>query len=127
MMRKGDKILIVVIAAVIAVGYGAKLYNDTRNKGAEIVASIEVNGKVYGEYDLETVENNVFELELPDGQHSVVEFSEGKVRIKEANCPDKVCVRTGWASKPGEIIVCLPYRVIIKVSGTGNDIDVKTN
>lgn len=126
MMRRGDKILAIIIILIIAVGYGWKLYNDSRYSNKEGIAVIEINKKVYGSYELKKVQDDVIKLELPDGEQSIVEFKDGKVRIQEADCPDKVCVRTGWISKPGEMIVCLPYRIIIKISGDKQDVDVKT-
>ncbi|KPU44056.1 hypothetical protein OXPF_22220 [Oxobacter pfennigii] len=124
MIKKGDKLLLILITAAVIIGYGVNLYIDRLNEGKEGIAIIEVDGKEYGRYDLKKMDNQTFELELPNGEHSVVEIKDGMIRIKEANCPDKVCVNTSWISKPGQIIVCLPYRVIIKMSGEGNEVDV---
>lgn len=123
-MRKGDKLLIIAVLVFVAIGFVLKLYNDNRFKGTDSIATIEINGKVYGQYDLKKVGNKIIDLKLPGDEHSVVEFNNGSVRIKEAGCPDKVCVRTGWISKPGDMIVCLPYKIIVKISGERQDIDV---
>lgn len=32
-----------------------------------------------------------------------------------ANCPDKVCVHTGFINKPGQSIVCLPHKINVKI------------
>lgn len=127
MMRKGDKILIAVIVATIIIGYGFKLYNDSKYKESRRTATIEINGKTYGRYDLGKTPDQLINLNLPGTQHSAVEFKDGKVRVQYADCPDKVCVRTGWVSMPGEIIVCLPYRIIIKISGERQDVDISVN
>jgi len=55
----------------------------------------------------------------PSGGHLVVEVSGGAVRVRESDCPDQVCVLTGWISTPGDMIVCVPYRVVIQVVGSG--------
>lgn len=123
-MRRGDKILLIILVVFTALGYGFKVHNNMANRGVDGIAVIEVNGKVYGKYDLNKVGNKVINLELPDDEHSVVEFKDGMVRIREAGCPDKVCVRTGWISNNAEIIVCLPYRIVIKISGERQDVDV---
>jgi len=127
MIRKGDKILLAVVAVSIVVGYGLKLYNDYKYKASERTAIIEIDGKLYGKYDLRKTPDQTLKLNLQDQQNSIVEFKEGRVRVQYADCPDKVCVRTGWISMPGEIIVCLPYRVIIKISGERQDVDVSAN
>lgn len=49
--------------------------------------------------------------------HLVVETGPGRVRVRTADCPDQVCVLTGWISKAGQSIVCLPGRTVVRVEG----------
>lgn len=46
---------------------------------------------------------------------NLIVIKEGKVRVKEADCPDLTCVRTG-ARSSGEII-CLPHGLTLKIAG----------
>jgi hypothetical protein len=55
---------------------------------------------------------------------SFIEIREGRVRMVDSACPDKLCVRTGWISRPGQSIICLPNRVVIEIKGGRGDIDV---
>lgn len=58
---------------------------------------------------------------------TVIEIKTGRVRVKEAHCPNQICVREGWVSKG--VIVCLPNRVVVFVGGPGRsvkDIDAVT-
>lgn len=53
-----------------------------------------------------------------DGKYqNTVMIENGKVFIKESNCPGKDCVHSGRIDKPGRSIVCLPNRVEIRVTG----------
>ena len=45
--------------------------------------------------------------------------SDGTVRVEDADCPDKICEKSGAISKAGQTIVCLPNRVVIKILGKG--------
>jgi len=55
---------------------------------------------------------------------NVVVADNGRIRMAEADCPDQVCVHTGWISQPPQQIVCLPYRVVIRLEPAANaDID----
>ncbi len=45
----------------------------------------------------------------------LVEVKDGAIRVVEAYCPDKVCIGMGKKVRPGEVIVCLPNRVVIRV------------
>lgn len=50
---------------------------------------------------------------------SVVEVSDTGVRMLESDCPDKICVHMGWIKRAGQVIVCMPNRVIITLEESG--------
>ena len=37
------------------------------------------------------------------------------IAVIDADCPDRVCVHTGSASKKGDVIACLPHKLLIEV------------
>ena len=46
--------------------------------------------------------------------------SEGNWR----DCPDKLDVKQGYISKVGEVIVCLPNKLVIEIKGIDDERDV---
>jgi len=46
---------------------------------------------------------------------SRLDFGPQGVRFLGSPCPNQACVRSGWASRPGQIIACLPNRVAVRV------------
>ncbi len=52
---------------------------------------------------------------------TVFEVSDGKIRIKTAVCPDKICSETGYISRAGQSIVCVPEKIVIAISGAESD------
>jgi hypothetical protein len=48
---------------------------------------------------------------------TVVVIEDGTVRVTSSPCPEKICVKTGRISKPGQWIACLPNRVFISIRG----------
>lgn len=48
---------------------------------------------------------------------STIEVEKGRVRMLASTCRDKICVGTGWVDAPGKEIVCLPNRVVIRITG----------
>ncbi len=36
-------------------------------------------------------------------------------RSHQADCHDKICVKTGAISQKGEVIACLPHKLIIEI------------
>ncbi len=50
----------------------------------------------------------------------VIEVKEGRVRVVESSCFQKICVTTGWINKPGQNIICLPNKVLVTIEGNGS-------
>lgn len=48
-----------------------------------------------------------------------IEIKNGRVRVIEAHCPNKICEGMGWIDKAGDSIVCVPNRLVIKLIGGG--------
>lgn len=87
---------------------GLVFIQEVLPKGTDVV--IDVNGKAA--YTMPLHEDNTIEIDGVIGT-SVVEIKEGKVRVTDAPCPDKLCIKQGWIDKGA--IVCLPNRVIVRV------------
>ncbi len=60
------------------------------------------------------------ENKLIEFKDFVVEIKDKKVRMKNSNCPYKICVHTGWILKPYQQIVCVPNKVVIKIISERN-------
>jgi hypothetical protein len=60
------------------------------------------------------------EVEGPLGD-TIVEISGGAVRVVDSPCPEKICVKTGQISRPGQTIACLPNRVFVVIRGVPRD------
>ena len=61
------------------------------------------------------------EIDL-DG-HNVIVLAGKTARMESADCHDQVCVRTGTLTREGQVAVCLPNRVILKIVGETSEID----
>ena len=48
---------------------------------------------------------------------TIVEISDGTVRVVDSPCPDKICVAAGAISRTGQFIACLPNRVSVTLEG----------
>ncbi len=44
-----------------------------------------------------------------------IEVTEEGVAVTECDCPDKICLQTGTISRAGEMIVCVPADVVIRI------------
>jgi len=58
------------------------------------------------------------------GGLNIVEADHGRIRMLEADCSDRFCIRQGWVSSGLVPIVCLPNRVVITFEGGTDDMGV---
>ena len=49
---------------------------------------------------------------------NVLTIRDGRADMTEADCPDKLCVHQKAISKNHEMIVCLPNKVVVEVTGS---------
>jgi len=70
--------------------------------------------------------DSITEISLKvDGRHPVsgplgtawLVVEKGRAHLENAPCPLKICETMGPIEKSGEVIVCLPNRIVVKVSG----------
>ena len=53
--------------------------------------------------------------------HNQVEVAGGRVRVREADCSNQVCVDSGWVGYEGGTITCLPHQMVIQVVADPDD------
>ena len=114
---KNDILLVCALLLVALAAWGA--LRLTRTKGGEAI--VTVDGELAATIPL-TVDATV-PIGTGQGFRNVVEVSGGRVRVADADCPDRLCVRQGWISYDGESIVCLPHKLVVTVRGTAGDLD----
>ena len=55
------------------------------------------------------------------GFSNILEIRDGAADMRQADCPDKICVEHKPISKLGETIVCLPHKLVVEVVDPGSD------
>jgi len=123
-MKKGDKIAaILIISLLIFTTIGTLVYKQYI-KSNHNFAVIKLDGKVIQTIDLNGVKaQKQWKIYDKAGNYNLIEVFPGKIRVKDADCPDKICVKTGWISQSGQIAVCLPHKLIINIEGKSNTVD----
>lgn len=54
---------------------------------------------------------------------SIVEGFQGRVRMIESPCPDKICIKTSWIDQSGPMIICVPNQISIWIETAESDFD----
>lgn len=112
--KAGKRELFLIGAALLA-ALVLFLWNQIRFSSPAAVVEISVDGTVVQTLDLSLDQ----ELEIPgtNGGSNYLIIQGGEVWVSDATCPDKLCIRQGKISHDGEMIVCLPNRMIAKILG----------
>ena len=87
-----------------------------KNKGEKVIISVDKNRNFV--YPLNQDREIIVEGKL--GEAKVV-IRDGKVKIVNSPCPLKICERKGWIEKKGDFIICVPNRVVIRITGKEYD------
>lgn len=125
-MKKGTVVLI-IITAMLLTASGIAAYMTYHAKNEEKIAYVYRGDELLYTIDLENVEQ-IYTIELisDDGHKNTMEVRRGEIGIISANCPDKICVKTGFIGDGVMPIVCVPNEVMIVVRDGGGQIDAQT-
>ncbi len=119
-----DFILILILAVA---GLGILAFAFLTGGGGASV-EVSVDGRIIAVYPLSDNREEV--INTPEGKNRL-EIKDGRVRVTDADCPDKLCVNQGWISMKGQSVICLPHKLTVKITGEeapeskGADIVVK--
>lgn len=114
MLTRADKLLMIVLIflALCGITLGPLAVSDEHQ-----IAEIRVDGKLIRTVELR--QGYTERIRIGGNQHyNDIEITDKRIRIIDADCPDQVCVKTGWISMSSQEIVCLPWRLVIKIVPT---------
>lgn len=114
-IKRGDFIMILVAAFVAIPLFAWRIFNNQAKPVDERVALVNRNGKEVTRIDLNQVKKYE-QVVLEDGGIPVIiEVEPGRIRFQASECPDQICVKTGWISNQGQSAACLPAKTIITI------------
>lgn len=114
-MTRGDKVLVGLL--VLASIFSFWLVKEVNSRIDNRYISIQVNGEEVERMQFAHSDEPVYyELKTEYGRN-LIEADRDSVRVTEADCPDKLDVLQGEITRPGQVIVCLPNRMVIEIIG----------
>ena len=113
-LKFGDFIIIGVVLVMAGALAAALTFHSS---GDKLYAEVWQNDQLIERVALTDSTDKTIDL---DG-HNVIVLHGKTAEIQSADCPDQVCVRTGRLTRAGQVAVCLPNRVILKLTGTSTD------
>lgn len=109
-----------VFLTILLLAVGSFFLVNAKPSGEKLVAVVTQNGAELYRIDLEEATDRT-ELEIGGNYHELLVAENGRIRFEQADCPDRICVKTGWISRPGQVAVCVPAGVIVKITGDSGE------
>ena len=109
----------VIIGAVLLLAAALTAALAAGTQGERLYAEIWQDNQLVERVALTDDTDRTIDL---DG-HNVIVLSGKSARMESADCRDQVCVRTGTLTRAGQVAVCLPNRVVLKIVGETGEID----
>lgn len=120
-----NRIWIIVFSVVALLCLAIWLFISNVSSQSMIVG-IYKDGSLVEKIDLNSVTGEREITLSGDLGDNVILVSNGRIEMKSADCPDKICVEHGELKSSSSPIVCLPNKVVIKFEGSTDGADAKT-
>lgn len=120
-----NRIWIVVFSVVALLCLAIWLFISNAFSQSMIVG-IYKDGSLVEKIDLNSVTGEREITLSGDFGDNVILVSNGRIEMKSADCPDKLCVKHGELKSSSSPIVCLPNKVVIKFEENTDGADAKT-
>jgi hypothetical protein len=112
------RIDVIIIALILAAALAAMAYASSLGRAEPAEGGLQA--EIYEDGVLTRVlplaEASEVVINTSRGYNRVV-VENGGVRISEADCDSQTCVHSGTKALPGDMIACLPHRLVIKIGG----------
>jgi hypothetical protein len=120
MIQPFDIILIIFFLLASLIPVGVFTWQQSRvSEGTSLIAIITINGvevnRIELGEDVQYLMTYTSEHGLTGNQYNIVEVDGSRIRVQRDNSPDQIGVNMGWISRPGETIVVLPHRFLIRI------------
>ncbi len=119
-MTKYDKILIIMVVVISL--FGMYIVKEKASNYNKKYVEIIVDGTEHSKYVLDNNIDKEIEV-ITDKGYNIIHIQNGQVVVEESDCNNQLCVRKGVIEEPGELIVCLPYKVVVQITGSSEDLD----
>lgn len=114
-MTRADWKLVAAVAFAGILALSATLYAGRTAKSTSGTLIVETDGRQTMRLPLKGA---VRRFSVP-GVGMTIEAGEGRVRVVSSDCPEQICVGTGWIGLPGQSIICVPNHTVFRLTGRG--------
>lgn len=111
-MNKSDiKLIIIILLIAITVLFVIAIINKNNSKEALVY----YDNNLILTIDLNESEEKIYKVDGLNGEVKIVAVN-GKIKVDEEESPLHLCSKQGFIEESYESIVCLPNKIVIKIS-----------
>lgn len=103
-----------IVGILLAAGLAAFLMYAPYGRKAAAAVVIEQDGREVMRLPLS--EDRTVRIESESGYNAIHITGRG-AEVTETDCPDQICQKQGEITALGESIICLPHRLVIRLTG----------
>lgn len=104
-----DVVILILLVVAGITGYIA--FKRSMKHGGNV--NVRVDGKLVRTVSLD--DDGEYRIDGSDSGYNILVVKNGSAYVKEADCPDRLCVKQGKVSGEGETVICLPHKVVIEI------------
>ena len=107
-----------LIAVILFIGFfllGISRWISSLDDNGHHVVYAEITSE-FGVYTVYLDHEQIFSVTMIP--HVVFEVRDGQIAFVKSDCPDQVCVRTGFLSRSGQMAACLPNKMLLYIQGS---------
>ena len=106
---KKKEILFFIIVLLFS-GFFCVIFSMKGTQSSMVFVSID--GTIEKQFDLS--QDQSYTIQTEQG-YNILQIQNHKASVIEADCPDQICVQQKSISYTGEMIVCLPHKIVIEI------------
>lgn len=123
---KNDIYLCLIIAIILVLII--TIINISNNDTKSLRAEVWLMGNKIDDIDLSLVndlETKAYRFDYYDDEVEIkLEFKQNMIRVVSSDCPNKICVDTGWSDSINKPIICMEYGFKVILKDSLNDYDI---
>ncbi|MDH3999076.1 MAG: NusG domain II-containing protein [Desulfuromonadales bacterium] len=112
-MSRGDCSVILVLFLIALIGL---FWQANAPTGARLI----VGDGDQVSFTAELHQEQTVDLEGPLGV-TRLNISDGAARILASPCPRKICISMGSVQRSGELLACVPNRILVRIEGVAEE------
>ncbi|MEG1943783.1 MAG: NusG domain II-containing protein [Angelakisella sp.] len=112
--NKKTALLLYGVLAVLVIGSLLFLLRPAAPHG--LVATVQVGDKKILELPLATAADGTISIKDETGLPITFEIRDHAIRFLDSDCPDKICIKSGFLHRDMDIASCLPNKTVLLVS-----------